>query len=440
MGVRVRWLRGLFRVVQRGLSQFSSDENGTVPLSGTSRAGTGSFWDSVGLLAPGRAKGEKCACPLTTEVGTVPLVPRRSLLSPLRSGYDVVRRLGTVPNSGTQRSWVGRNWDCPLGAVRCGYDVVRILAAFVLLTAAFLKAYALSTEPVIEHSMLDNRWLLMGLVEFELLFGFWLLANLTPRLTWLMLVGCFSAFTGVSLYKAFSGYASCGCFGRTAVSPWYTSAGDCAFVISLLIWRPHLLPSPAGRGTEGEGGRGLSQFSSDENGTVPIIVQSVRVLLSRRTMAVLLAWLAIGLPAGYTMGAYTDATLSDAGTIIGTGKIVVLEPGRWIGKTFPLVNFVDIGERLKEGYWLVLLYHYDCPKCRATIHDLSRIAHELRAQRVALVAMPPYGGGINIATSVPDCALAMGRLNEGSGTHWFAETPLIVTLRDSEVTSIRTER
>jgi hypothetical protein len=51
---------------------------------------------------------------------------------------------------------------------RSGYDVVRILAAIVLLTAAGLKAHQLATEPIPARTWLDSRWLLMTTVEFEL--------------------------------------------------------------------------------------------------------------------------------------------------------------------------------------------------------------------------------------------------------------------------------
>jgi hypothetical protein len=91
--------------------------------------------------------------------------------------------------------------------IHSGYDVVRILVATVLLIAAGLKCHQLATEPIIEKCWLDARWLLMFTVEFELLFGIWLLANILPRLSWLAALTCFSLFTCVSLYKALSGYA-----------------------------------------------------------------------------------------------------------------------------------------------------------------------------------------------------------------------------------------
>ena len=66
--------------------------------------------------------------------------------------------------------------------IRSGYDIVRIFAAIVLLTAAGLKAHQLSTEPTLAKTWLDNRWLLMTAVEFELFFGLWLLWNNLPKL------------------------------------------------------------------------------------------------------------------------------------------------------------------------------------------------------------------------------------------------------------------
>ncbi len=86
-----------------------------------------------------------------------------------------------------------------------GYDVVRALLAGILLAAAALKSYQLATEPTLGNSFLESRWFLMLVVEFELLFGFWLLANLYPSGTQWFSVACFSAFAVVSLYKAISG-------------------------------------------------------------------------------------------------------------------------------------------------------------------------------------------------------------------------------------------
>ena len=80
-----------------------------------------------------------------------------------------------------------------------GYDVVRIVLGLVLLTAAALKGYQLATELVVESGLLTSRWFLIGVVEFELFFGLWLLAKVYPRSTSTVALRCFSHFTGVPL-------------------------------------------------------------------------------------------------------------------------------------------------------------------------------------------------------------------------------------------------
>ena len=49
------------------------------------------------------------------------------------------------------------------------------------------------------------------------------------------------------------------------------------------------------------------------------------------------------------------------------GDLVVLEPERWIGQHFSLVDHIDIGPQLTAGPWIVLLVHHDCDHCIATV-------------------------------------------------------------------------
>jgi hypothetical protein len=161
-----------------------------------------------------------------------------------------------------------------------GYDVVRIALGLLLLTAAGLKAYQLATEPIPGTGLLDSRWLLMATVEFELFFGLWLLANIWPKPTWAAALACFGVFTCVSLYKALSGHATCGCFGRVAVNPWYAGTLDLAVIVSLLCWRPR-----------------MSLFAI------------------RRAIVLLAIWLPVGVTVALAMGNYTDTTLSENGSL-----------------------------------------------------------------------------------------------------------------------------
>ena len=178
------------------------------------------------------------------------------------------------------------------------YDVVRILVALLLLTASALKCWQLATEPVLGTSLLESRWLLMATVEGELLLGLWLLlAGVWVKPTWAVAIACFGLFACVSFCKALSGHATCGCFGRVVVNPWYTTGLDLAVVASLLRWRPSFA-SPLSSGGEGKG-----------EGNRPLLP------ITRRATAVVVIWLLIGVPAAIAMGSYTDTTVSEAGGV-----------------------------------------------------------------------------------------------------------------------------
>jgi hypothetical protein len=246
-------------------------------------------------------------------------------------------------------------------------------------------------------------------VEFELFFGLWLLSGILPKPTWAVAMVLFGLFTCVSFYKALSGHATCGCFGRVPVNPWYTTTLDVSIVLSLLRWRP----------------RGLSRFSFDENGTVPFL---------GRAMSVLAAWLLVGLPAAFAMGSYTDTTLSDAGETFGRGNIIVFEPEEWTGKRFPLLDYVDVGDRLKQGRWQVLLFHHDCPKCRAAIREYQTSARcsaiKPDSPRVAVIEVPPYDE-YRKQSLFEGTSCVLVRLSDTK--KWFVETPVWLNIHDGNV-------
>lgn len=291
-----------------------------------------------------------------------------------------------------------------------GYDVVRVIVGLVLLTAAILKGHQLATEPVVGSSFLDSRWFLIGVVEFELLFGLWLVAGICPKFSWVTALLCFAAFALTSLIKALAGEASCGCFGRVPVNPWYTFGLDMAAVVALLYWRP--------------------------NGHGAIAGRSVRSL-PLQVGGVALAALLVGIPWGLVMGSHSVATLSDTGEVLGDSEFVVLEPEEWIGKRFPLLAYIDIGSEICCESCILLLYHYDCSHCQEAIERYEALSLELAVQgqrsRVALIEMPPYGpaGDSSITRNTP---CMRGRLD--AVKEWFVETPLVLHLRGGRVSSV----
>ena len=129
--------------------------------------------------------------------------------------------------------------------------------------------------------------------------------------------------------------------------------------------------------------------------------------------------------------------LSDAGEIIGNGKIVVLKPETWIGKRFPLLDYIDIGEKLKEGRWFVVLYHHDCPDCQAVLPKCERLSRTLvergEATQVALIEMPPYND-FGDSPGFKRTPYVLARLSDTK--EWSVETPLQLILQNGVVAQV----
>ncbi len=302
---------------------------------------------------------------------------------------------------------------------------MRIFAGLNLLGAAGLKAYQLAIEPVAGTSFLESRWFLIGLVELELLLAVVLLFALWPRTVWFGVLACFALFAGVSIWKALDGQTSCGCFGQVAINPWFTAAIDIFVVLSLVRFRPAV------------------------STTLPHETNFFHE--SRRVLIASTVWISLGVPATVAMGSYGSSTLSDAGTIVGDGNTVVLEPEKWVGKRFPLLDFIDIGDNLKNGKWLVVLYRRNCPHCMEAMPKyeelIRRSENDSNAVRVAFVELPPYGesgsqflqGGNDPRRPAVEPAgrERFGRLSQSY--RWFVRTPSDVELKDGLVTSQRSD-
>ena len=299
-----------------------------------------------------------------------------------------------------------------------GYDIVLKVLGVLLLTAAVLKGYELLTVPVAGKDLWSWRPFLILTVEFELALAIWLLFGLLKKAAWLVSLLCFFLFSTITFYKAVTGAASCGCFGSVHVNPWITLfAIDLPAAIGLSFFRPgKVLP--------------------------PHIL--VRIRLRRRPLQALIRQFIHPLPSRlrYTLTACLVLGVLGVTTPIlalnepanNTSSYEVLEPETWIGEELPILEYIDIAETLKQGTWLVLLYHYDCPDCAWAIPMYERIARDLEGNedflRIALIAVPPYGRG-PVSTN---CPCTLGRLPETK--EWFVTTPAVALLVDNQVTSV----
>ena len=214
-------------------------------------------------------------------------------------------------------------------------------------------------------------------------------------------INCFVLFCGVTLYKGISGAASCGCFGNVHVNPWITLfLIDLPAVILLGIFRPTL--------------------EKQRIFYLPHWLEPVPKL----------SVLSFVFLIGFTSVAVSSPVLIFNEPAMVTTQYEVLEPSEWIGKELPILEHIDIGEELKTGNWLVVLYHHDCPSCAEVIPKIEKMAEKLEGKvflQIAFVEMPPYG-------EVPiseNTLCKVGRLPETK--KWFGTTPIVVLLQKNWV-------
>lgn len=387
-------------------------------------------WDVRRSGPSGMGRSKRCGC------AALGARAARSLASAARRLLPLPRpRLRNVPGALFRSFQIPPRWFwdrlvSKQSSKLCGYDVLRLVLGVLLLVAAGLKGYQLSTEPALvsgvgSGSLNESSWWLVGavlaagesqwvvvaVIEFELLLGLCLLANVWPKATWAVTLACFGVFACVSLLKAFLGHATCGCFGRVPVNPWYTTALDAAVTCSLLRWPP--------KGPHSQFGVAFKE-------------------LAFRGVVVLSVSLVLGLAAAIAISNQNRAASSEAAEdVVGNGRIVVLKPEKWVGKRFPLFDHIAFSDDLKRGNWFVLLYHHDCPGCQEVLPKVRELVGRIdgtTAIQVAVVEMPPYGddGDPGFAMLKPRF---FGRLSDSR--EWFVETPLAVLVRDGRVTEAR---
>ncbi|MGO9111115.1 MAG: MauE/DoxX family redox-associated membrane protein [Thermoguttaceae bacterium] len=180
------------------------------------------------------------------------------------------------------------------------FDIVRVVLAVVLFVAATLKVHQLGTTPVRGPSLLNSPRLLIAVVQTEILVGLWLLVGFAPRLCCMSAACLFILFSGLSAYKGFSGEATCGCWGRVDVSPWWTFSLDCSAVVALVATRPRILAP------------------RDKRAQTPATVW----------IAVAIVWLALGLAAELIAGYWGSLWLGANGREHGR-EMVALKPQIW---------------------------------------------------------------------------------------------------------------
>jgi hypothetical protein len=94
------------------------------------------------------------------------------------------------------------------------YAVISRCIGVLLLTAAGLKLWGLRVDAVPSLGVLSSPEFKVGLIEFEVFLGVWLLSGKATVVAWFTAILTFVAFAAASGYQGWQGQASCGCLGR----------------------------------------------------------------------------------------------------------------------------------------------------------------------------------------------------------------------------------
>jgi hypothetical protein len=287
-------------------------------------------------------------------------------------------------------------------AFRRTYVIVRLALGVLLLAAAALKGYQLITAPGATNDLLTSGWPLILTIGFEFGLGLLLAMGLYANTTWQIAFFSFGAFAAFSLYRGFIGDRSCGCFGGISINPWVMFVFDLMAAGVLWLWQP-------------------SSLRTSEH----------RVGARRRASRVVLTCLVVGIPGAWAMTTFATSQIDANGNLLGNGPVVVLEPAKWVGKSFPLRDHIDVAEQLSSGQWRVVLYHHDCAPCKTLISKYEALPSS--SLPVVLVEIPPFAPqGVSSALDTPQ--LFRGRLSQNR--RWFVKTPLEVDLNNGKVVRV----
>lgn len=270
----------------------------------------------------------------------------------------------------------------------------------LLFISATLKAYELSTVPVTVNGNFSSRVFSTGVVLIELAFSLVLLNGFWIQQVWKATITLFILFAGFSLYKALAGFESCGCFGRVQLNPWWTFLMDILVLVMLSRSKPEA---------------------------------NVVTLFDRlRLRTALLFFVFAGGAVGFFNLTYEPTVLNNNGTIIGESNFVVLEPEAWIGQPLPIGSMINVFDQMKHNECILLLYHYDCSKCREVLPRYEQLAANQLSDdsTIALVEVPPYSSKLHSSTD----KLLHGKLADTKD--WFVSTPIEIRLENGVVTQV----
>jgi thiol-disulfide isomerase/thioredoxin len=251
----------------------------------------------------------------------------------------------------------------------------RFSCAGLLLVAAILKASQLSKDPG-SFFFAGSRWVQVLLIAYELLLVIWLLSGVCLCWSRRIAIVTFIGFSCSAFFSAISRQASCGCFGQVQLNPWITFSIDAVVCFFLFAWNPHRV---SGESTIGQASFPVSSPASRII-SVSLVIFSVSVI---------------------SIAMWSPAVDSSVHGSLPTSDVVLLAPEKWIGQPLPILDSIDMTQpsSLLQDSWILVFYHYDCPKCQEALIRYERLAERFRMVNdninIAFIELPPF------ATSSP---------------------------------------
>lgn len=273
---------------------------------------------------------------------------------------------------------------------------VAYITAAVLLFSAAMKFQLLMTEPIVPVTILESRLALITITVLITGLAIWLCCGMFRKVAWTLAIAAFAVFTADALYKALSGAASCGCFGKVTVNPWITL---CAIDVPVLLALILLWPK--------------QERFLPENW--PSLDHFLGTALPTFALLGLLLWTIISYPPAAE-----------------TEDYVQVDMAAWTGRPFSHLGDIDIADEISGGLAIVLFYHNDCHTCIEMLPVYSEFNETLAEQgiKTAFIELPPYGGEDPSALPA-DTACLTGALT--NPREWITSTPLLIILQDGVV-------
>jgi hypothetical protein len=291
------------------------------------------------------------------------------------------------------------------------YGVCSRLVGLVFCAAALAKGTQLATEPILENDLFSSRALLATFAAAEGTFGLWLLVGLAPRITRALALLWLSALAGVSCARIVGGAAgsACGCFGSWPVTTAQALTFNLLAIAALAVCVPR----------------------SSATATLPGLVLRLGMFAGIAAPT--------SIYGGVAIANFRASELSDDGELLGDAKVVALYPQRWVGRELPLLRFIDVGESLRQGRWIVALVQQGCAKCEAAIEEYEELARRQHPSaglpRVAVIQIPTASGA-PIGRNGSGSSCLWGQMSPSH--RWYVRTPLELSLDEGRVRQVTT--